>query len=132
MAQRFFVAGRPVKSKLLSSALERAYENQLLAGRFPGCVLLLELPPRLVDVNVHPAKTEIRFLSEQDVFDAVRYGVLGALNRAPGRPEMKLSPRPKPPVEAPAAHRRGRPRKNPELSGFPTAPQGKNSSRMSQ
>ena len=103
LAQRFFVAGRPVKSKLLSSALERAYENQLLAGRFPGCVLLLELPPRLVDVNVHPAKTEVRFLSEQDVFDAVRYGVLGALNRAPGRPEMKLSPRPKPPVEAPAA-----------------------------
>lgn len=96
LAQRFFVAGRPVKSKLLSSALERAYENQLLAGRFPGCVLHLELPPHLVDVNVHPAKTEVRFLSEQNVFDAVRFGVLGALNRAPGRPEMKLGPRPAP------------------------------------
>lgn len=93
LAQRFFAAGRPVKSKLLTAALERAYENQLLAGRFPGCVLMLELPPRLVDVNVHPAKTEVRFLSEQDVFDAVRYGVQGALNRAPGRPEMKLNPR---------------------------------------
>lgn len=90
LAQRFFVAGRPVKSKLLSSALERAYQNQLLAGRFPGCVLMLELPPRLVDVNVHPAKTEVRFLSEKEVFDAVQFGVLGALSRAPGRPEMKL------------------------------------------
>lgn len=93
LAQRFFVAGRPVKSKLLTAALERAYENQLLAGRFPGCVLTLDLPPRLVDVNVHPAKTEVRFLSEQEVFDAVRFGVLSALNRAPGRPEIKLSSR---------------------------------------
>lgn len=96
LAQRFFVAGRPVRSKLLSAALERAYENQIMTGRFPGCVLCLELPPRLVDVNVHPAKTEVRFLSEQDVFDAVRYGVLGALNRTPGRPEMKLPSRPGP------------------------------------
>ncbi len=90
LAQRFFVAGRPVKSRSLSTALEQAYQNQLLSGRFPGCVLRLELPPQLVDVNVHPAKTEVRFLSERDVFDAVHYGVLGALDRAPGRPEMRL------------------------------------------
>ncbi len=90
LAQYFFVAGRPVKSRLLSSALERAYQNQLLAGRFPGCVLMLELPPHMVDVNVHPAKTEVKFLSEKDVFDAVHFGVLGALGRAPGGPELRL------------------------------------------
>jgi len=90
LAQYFFVAGRPVKSRLLSSALERAYQNQLLAGRFPGCVLMFELPPRMVDVNVHPAKTEVRFLAEKDVFDAVQFGVLGALSRAPGGPEIRL------------------------------------------
>jgi len=102
LAQHFFVAGRPVKSRLLSSALERAYQNQLLAGRFPGCVLMLELPPRMVDVNVHPAKTEVRFLSEKDVFDAVQFGVLGALSRAPGGPELRLK-EPAPPKPEPRA-----------------------------
>ncbi len=105
LAQRFFVAGRPVKSRLLSSALERAYQNQLLAGRFPGCVLMIDLPPRLVDVNVHPAKTEVRFLSEKEAFDAVQFGVLGALSRAPGRPEMKLKApaAPRPPAQPPVS-----------------------------
>ncbi len=101
-AQHFFVCGRPVASRLLASALEQAYQNQMTAGRFPGCVLSLEMPTSLLDVNVHPAKTEVRFLKERDVFDAVHYGVLGALNRTPGRPEMELKPRqtPKNPVKA--------------------------------
>ena len=88
--QFFFVNGRFVKSKLLTAALEEAYRNQLMAGRFPACVLYLTLPVQAVDVNVHPAKTEVKFLNEHDVFDAVHYGVLSALGRTPARPEMAL------------------------------------------
>lgn len=88
--QFFFVNGRFVKSKLLAAALEEAYRNQIMTGRFPACVLYLTLPPQAVDVNVHPAKTEVKFLSEHDVFDAVHYGVLSALGKTPARPEMKL------------------------------------------
>ena len=58
--QTFFVNDRPVKSKLLVSALEEAYRNQIMVGKFPACVLHLTLPPNAVDVNVHPAKTEAR------------------------------------------------------------------------
>ena len=65
----FYVNNRPVVSKLLISAFEQAYANQLMQGRFPGCVLHLTVPAEAVDVNVHPAKTEVKFLSEQDVFD---------------------------------------------------------------
>ena len=89
-AQHFFVNGRYVRSKLMMAALEQAYQNQLPAGRFPGCVLHLHLPLQQVDVNIHPAKTEVKFLTEQAVFDAVYYGVLTALNRTPGRPEARL------------------------------------------
>ena len=84
-SQIFFVNGRHVRSKLMTAALEQAYRNQLLQGRFPACVLHLHLPEHLVDVNVHPAKTEVRFLREQEVFDCVHYGALGAL-------QMKLKP----------------------------------------
>ena len=88
--EAFFVNGRYIKSRLLSAALEDAYQNQIMIGRMPGCVLHLQLPPHLVDVNVHPAKTEVRFLSERAVSDCIRYGVLATLNRAPGRVEMHL------------------------------------------
>jgi len=90
--QQFFVNGRFVKSRLMSAALEEAYRNQIMQGRFPGCVLMLQLPEDQVDVNVHPAKTEVKFLSEQTVFDCVRYGVQSALSKAPARPEMTLKP----------------------------------------
>ena len=88
--QYFFVNGRFIKSRTLSAAVEEAYKNQIMAGRFPACVLEIELPVQAVDVNVHPAKTEVRFLSERSVFDAVHYGVLSALNKTPGAPEMRL------------------------------------------
>jgi len=91
-AQHFFVNGRYVRSKLMMAALEQAYQNQLAVGRYPGCVLHLHLPLQQVDVNVHPAKTEVKFLAEQAVFDAVHYGVLSALNKTPGKPEAKLKP----------------------------------------
>lgn len=88
--QTFFVNNRPVKSKLLISALEEAYRNQIMVGKFPACVLHLTLPPASVDVNVHPAKTEVKFLSEKAVFDCVHYGVLGALNKQPDRPQVQF------------------------------------------
>ena len=92
--QTFFVNGRPVKSKLLIAALEEAYRNQIMAGKFPACVLHLNLPANAVDVNVHPAKTEVKFLSEKAVFDCVHYGVLGALNKTPDRPQMQFKQNP--------------------------------------
>lgn len=88
--QVFFVNGRPVKSKLLQSALEEAYRNQMMVGKFPACVLHLQLPPNRVDVNVHPAKTEVKFLSEREAFDCIHYGVLAALNKTQDRPDLHL------------------------------------------
>ncbi len=103
--QTFFVNDRPVKSKLLVSALEEAYRNQIMVGKFPACVLHLQLPANHVDVNVHPAKTEVKFLQEKAVFDCVHYGVLGALNRTPDRPQVQfkntVTEVPSPPVAAP-------------------------------
>ena len=100
--QFFFVNGRPVRSKLLCAALEEAYENQIMTGRFPGCVLRLTLPPEAVDVNVHPAKTEVKFAAEQEVFSCVKFGVLGCLRQTRDRPEFKLPERKTPaPAERP-------------------------------
>ena len=88
--QTFFVNDRPVKSRILIAALEEAYRNQIMVGKFPACVLHLHLPSNAVDVNVHPAKTEVKFLNEKAVFDCVHYGVLGALNKAPDRPQVQF------------------------------------------
>ncbi len=95
--QTFFVNDRPVKSRLLISALEEAYRNQIMVGKFPACVLHLTLPANAVDVNVHPAKTEVKFLNEKAVFDCVHYGVLGALNKTPDCPQVQFK---QPPVQA--------------------------------
>ena len=94
--QTFFVNDRPVKSRLLIQALEEAYRNQLMVGKFPACVLHLTLPANAVDVNVHPAKTEVKFLSEKAVFDCVHYGVLSALNKTPDRPNVQFKKEPEP------------------------------------
>lgn len=88
--QTFFVNGRPVKSRILIAALEEAYRNQIMPGKFPCCVLHLNLPANAVDVNVHPAKTEVKFLNEKAVFDCIHYGVLGALNKTPDRPQVQF------------------------------------------
>ena len=103
--QTFFVNNRPVKSKLLVAALEEAYRNQIMVGKFPACVLHLTLPANAVDVNVHPAKTEVKFLSEKQVFDCVHYGVLGALNKQTDRPQVQFRQAPAaavPPAPKPA------------------------------
>lgn len=83
--QVFFVNGRFIKSQLLTAALEEGYRNQLMKGKFPGCVLSVTLPVAAVDVNVHPAKTQVKFAKEREVFDAVYHTVLDALE-AKGAP----------------------------------------------
>ena len=94
--QIFFVNGRHVRSKTMCAALEEAYRNRIMVGRFPSCVLHLRLPEHLVDVNVHPAKTEVKFLNERDVFECIHYGVKGALEQDKGQVELRFSAPAKP------------------------------------
>ena len=91
--QVFFVNGRFVRSQLLQAALEEAYRNRLLKGKFPGCVVHITLPAEQVDVNVHPAKTVVKFVSDKTVFDALYYTVKDALDRedAPAQPQRQES-----------------------------------------
>lgn len=77
--QYFFINGRLVKSKTALAALEQAYKNSIMVGRFPACVLNMTVNAALVDVNVHPAKIEVRFANEKPVFDLVYYGVKTAI-----------------------------------------------------
>lgn len=77
--QNFFVNGRYIKSRLISGALEEAYKNSIMIGKFPCCVIHLNVPFGSVDVNVHPAKTEIKFSNEKTIFEAVYYSVKTAL-----------------------------------------------------
>ena len=101
--QHFFVNGRQVKSRLLMTALEKAYENQKMVGKFPGCVLQIDIKPSTVDVNVHPAKTEVKFLYERKVFDGVYYAVLSALKGEDRHPSIDLPAPPKAPTPPPVA-----------------------------
>ena len=103
-AQYFFCNGRFIKSQMLQAALEQAYKNSLLTGRYPACVLYLDLSLGSVDVNVHPAKTEVKFSYERRVFDLVYHAALAALQ---GEDRLEAAP------AAPAAE----PRK-------PAAPRG--------
>ena len=90
--QTFFVNGRLVKSQLLTAALEEAYANRMMKGKFPGCVLLVELPRDMVDVNVHPAKTIVKFVGEKRIFDLVYHAVMAALDQK----DQAERPQPKP------------------------------------
>ncbi len=81
--QTVFVNGRYVKSKTVQAALEEAFRSFIPRGKFPGCVIFVSLDHELTDVNVHPAKTEIKFASERDVFRAVYYAVKSTLEAAP-------------------------------------------------
>ena len=100
--QYFFCNGRWIKSAALQAALEQAYRNTLLVGRFPACVLYVELSCAAVDVNVHPAKTEVKFTHERAVFDAVYYGARAALE-AEKEPVATLSKTAAKPEPAPKA-----------------------------
>lgn len=93
--QFFFCNGRSIKSQLLQAAVEQAYKNTLLTGRYPACVIYLTLSFGAVDVNVHPAKTEVKFRDERRVFDAVYYAALSALQGEAPAAEMALPAQPK-------------------------------------
>ena len=80
--QYFFVNGRSVKNGTITAAFENAYKNSVMVGKFPGGVLFIQLPPALVDVNVHPSKIEVRFSDERAIFDAVYHSVKSALNES--------------------------------------------------
>ena len=78
--QYFFVNGRYVKSKTAMVAMEQAFKGDIMVGKFPSCVLYIELAVESTDVNVHPSKLEIKFINEKPVFDAVYYAVKNSLN----------------------------------------------------
>ena len=97
--QYFYCNGRYIRSALLQAALEQAYKNSMLTGRFPACVLYLDISCGSVDVNVHPAKIEIKFAEERRVFDLVHYAVRSALEGESKPIEAELSPSTKKVVE---------------------------------
>ena len=90
--QHFFVNGRYVKSRTMTAALEEAYANQKMVGKFPGCVLHLTTRLNAVDVNVHPTKQEVKFGSDKKVFDAVYYAVKSTLEADRTRPSLQVEP----------------------------------------
>ncbi|MDE6665389.1 MAG: DNA mismatch repair endonuclease MutL [Ruminococcus sp.] len=77
--QNFFVNGRHIRSKICSVALESAYENMVMVGKFPACVLMIEISPSVIDVNIHPSKAEVRFTNEKEVSDAIFSAVKSAM-----------------------------------------------------
>lgn len=93
--QSFFINGRFIRSRTAMAALEEAYKGSIMAGKFPACVLHMQVACEAVDVNVHPAKLEVRFVNERPIFDAVYHAVRSALNAGDRPKEMELK---KPPV----------------------------------
>lgn len=92
--QHFFVNGRYVKTRTAMAAIEQAYKGSIMSGKFPACVLGIDMPPETVDANVHPAKIEVRFVNEKPVFDAVYHGARSALegDSAPRQVTLSASP----------------------------------------
>lgn len=88
--QNFFVNKRYVKSKCAQAALEQSFTSYAPAERFPTCVLFIEIPPQTVDVNVHPAKLEVKFSNEKAIFEAIYYAVRGVLESQITRPELVI------------------------------------------
>ena len=86
--QSFFVNKRYIKSAMIFRAVEDAYKNQIMIGKFPVAVLNIEIDPRFMDINVHPTKLEVKFANEKDVRNAVYYGVKNALYALPNVPEI--------------------------------------------
>ena len=87
--QYFYINGRYVRNRTMMAGMEMAFKGTMMQGKFPGGILLLEMPADLVDVNVHPAKTEVRFARENDIFDLVYHAVKLALSQ-PGTGERQF------------------------------------------
>lgn len=89
--QFFFLNGRLVKSQTATAAIEQAYKNSIMVGKFPSCVLNIFAPYESVDVNVHPAKTQVRFENEKKIFDAVYYAVKSSIDKKDTPAQVDLS-----------------------------------------
>ena len=89
--QYFFLNNRTIRSRALAASMENAYKNAIMIGKFPACVLHIGVPARLVDVNVHPAKTEVRFSDERRVGACVYYAVRSAIDADVTRPKADLA-----------------------------------------
>lgn len=89
--QHFFVNGRYIKSKLLQAAVEEAFRNKIITGKYPSCALFLRLPLNQVDVNVHPAKTEVKFAHEKSIFEATYIACKNSLEQNDNIPLLKLT-----------------------------------------
>ena len=92
--QHFFVNGRYVKSRLMQAALEEAYRNAIITGKYPSGAVFIELPLSAVDVNVHPAKTEVKFSQEKPVFEAVYIACKNAISANDNMPHIEHKERP--------------------------------------
>lgn len=86
--QNFFINGRFVKTRTGMAALEEAYKGSIMVGKFPSAVLQLTVPYEIIDVNVHPAKIEVRFINERPVFDAIYHAVKTALQQGDERKQV--------------------------------------------
>lgn len=91
--QNFFINHRYVKSRTMAAAVEQAYNTRIPPDKFPFCVLNLELTPEAVDVNVHPAKLEVKFTNERIIFEAVYYAVLSELEKSGSMPQLEVGSR---------------------------------------
>ncbi len=89
--QNFFINGRYVKTKTALAAIEQAYTSYIASERFPCCVLFIDINPSTVDVNVHPAKLEVKFSNERPVFEAIYYCVRNALEADTQRPDVAIA-----------------------------------------
>ena len=83
--QNFFINGRYIKTRTAMVALEEAFKGSIMVGKFPSCVLNIELPCEIIDVNVHPSKLEVRFINERPVFDAIYHAVKSSLMKYDSR-----------------------------------------------
>ncbi len=90
--ENFFINGRYVKSKTAIAAVEQAYKTLIPSDKFPFCVLNIDISPAAVDVNVHPAKLEVKFTNERIIFESVYYAVKSALEASSVRPELTIAP----------------------------------------
>lgn len=113
--QFFFINSRLVKTQTAMAALEQAYRNSIMVGKYPGCVLNIECDSSFVDVNVHPAKIEVRFANEKPVFDLVYYATKSAIeagdtpvemrfNKNAQKPAQDFWAKPEPPVQTTFTH----------------------------
>lgn len=127
--QYFYVNNRYIKSSSCTAALEEGYRNSIMTGKFPACVLNIDINPSEVDVNVHPAKTEVRFSNDRLLFDAVYFAVKNAVLNANNKKEIIP---PKPLFVPPSAEKKNIETEQFQLNSFNAAYETDNIKRKTQ